>query len=318
MLEVVKNAKAHRFDRIKGALYGVACGDCLGAPVEFMDASQIRLQYGEVREILGGGWLGAYAGVGTDDTAMTLAVAEGIMNTGPVDDPVEKIGAEFIKWFYDAPIGAGAACARSIGYASKNGRVKTPKRSTWLKAAEKAHYDMAGRSGGNGSLMRTVPVALFTRASQACATLAADVSQMTHYDPDAAMACVIYSEIIRKLIRGYSLLPTLDRETSGTEYRRATRADVAFTPYPSGYVKDSFNTALWAASRERSFEDVLIATVNLGGDADTTGAIAGGIAGTAYGYSAIPDRWIKALDGKLKARLDAAAEAAGKVWGCGT
>lgn len=311
----MRDDSKERFDRIKGALYGVAVGDCLGAPVEFMTVYQIQDTYGIVTEIMGGGWLGAHAGEGTDDTAMTLAVAEGLMKTGPLDDPVEKIGAEFIRWFYDAPIGAGAACARSIAYASKNGRVKAPKRSTWLKAAEKAHYDLGGRSGGNGSLMRTLPVALFTKAPM---KLAEDVSQMTHYDTDAAIACMLYCLLVGKLIRGYGMQRALDRVTSNTEYRLSTRPDAVFSPNPSGYVKDSFNTALWAASRERSFEDVLIATVKLGGDADTTGAIAGGIAGAAYGYSAIPDRWIKALDGKLKARLDAAAEAAGKVWGCGT
>ena len=140
-----KEEAQKRYDRIKGALWGVAVGDCLGAPVEFMDAQSIYHQYGLVTEILGGGWLGALVGRGTDDTAMTLAVAEGLMKTGPLDDAVEKIGAEFIKWFYDAPIGAGAACARSIGIASKNGRVKAPKRSTWLKAAEKAHGRQIGR-----------------------------------------------------------------------------------------------------------------------------------------------------------------------------
>lgn len=311
-----KKDRLDRYDRIKGALYGVAVGDCLGAPVEFMDARDIQIQYGLVSDIMGGGWLGAHAGVGTDDTAMTLAVAEGIMNTGPVDDPVEKIGAEFIKWFYDAPIGAGAACARSIGIASKNGRVKTPKRSTWLKAAEKAHYEMAGRSGGNGSLMRTVPVALFTRAEKECSALAADVSQMTHYDPDAAMACMIYSEIVRKLIRGDSLRETVDRETSNTEYRRATRTDVKFIPYPGGYVKDSFNTALWGITQGKNFEDSLIKVVNLGGDADTTGAITGGLAGAAYGFREIPERWVEALDENLKQRINACADAAGAIWRC--
>lgn len=318
MLEVIILAKEQRFDRIKGALYGVAVGDCLGAPAEFRDQAEIRALFGEIRDIVPGSVIGARPGCGTDDTAMTLAVAEGIMNTGPLDDPVEKIGAEFVKWLYDAPVGTGATCARSIAYASKGGRVKIPKRSAWLKAAEKTHCDLGGKSGGNGTLMRTVPVALWKKAPSRCASLATDVSQMTHFDPDAATACVLYCDIIHKIIRGYHLFPAIDKVTSGTEYRLATRTDVEFEPYPSGYVKDTFKTALWGLAHGKDFEDSLIKIVNLGGDADTTGAIAGGIAGAAYGYSAIPDRWINALDGKLKARLDAAAEAAGKIWGCGT
>ena len=309
-----KKAEAgKKFDRIKGALYGVAVGDCLGAPVEFMTAQDIHLQYGVLTDIISGGWLGALAGYGTDDTAMTLAVAEGLMKTGPLDDPIEKIGHEFIRWFYGMPIGAGAACSHAIAEASKGGRVLTPKRKTWFTAAEKAHYDLGGRSGGNGSLMRTVPVALFLKADQ---RLAYDVSRMTHYDEDAGLACMTYCELVRKLIRGYDLQTALERVTSKTEYRNATRPDVTFTPRPSGYVKDSFNTALWGITRTRDFENTLVSVVNLGGDADTTGAIVGGIAGAAYGYHMIPERWIDALQPGLKARLDACVLAAAKIWHC--
>ena len=304
------------FDRIKGTLYGVAVGDCLGAPVEFMHYTDIQRQYGPVTEIMGGGWLGADVGKGTDDTAMTLAVAEGLMQTDRYkDDPVEKIGAEFIKWFYDAPIGAGAACSRSIAYASQNGKVKAPRRETWFKAAEKAHYDLGGLSGGNGSLMRTAPVALFTKGHRRD-MLAWDVSLMTHFDNDAAEACMLYCGLIAKLIRGYDFLTARSVVISNTEYRTASSPKTRFRPNPSGYVKDSFNTALWGMARNYSFEDTLINVVNLGGDADTTGAIAGGLAGARYGYSEIPERWIAALDGRLKQRLDACAEAGGIFWKC--
>lgn len=309
-----KEEAQKRYDRIKGALWGVAVGDCLGAPVEFMDAQSIYHQYGLVTEILGGGWLGALAGRGTDDTAMTLAVAEGLMKTGPLDDAVEKIGVEFIKWFYDAPIGAGAACARSIGIASKNGRVKAPKRSTWLKAAEMAHYDLGGRSGGNGSLMRTAPVALFLKADNK--GLAFDISRMTHFDDDAGIACMIYCDILRALIRGYSLQAALDKGTARTEYKTVTRTENRFTPHPGGYVKDTFNTVLWGITRTDNFRDALIRVVNLGGDADTTGAIVGGLAGAAYGYSAIPQSWVDAIDPMLALRLNKCADAAARIWHC--
>lgn len=309
-----KEEAQKRYDRIKGALWGVACGDCLGAPIEFMDARSIYHQYGLVTDISGGGWLGACIGQGTDDTAMTLAIAEGLMKTGPFDDPIEKIGAEFIRWFYDAPIGAGAACARSIGMASKNGRVKAPKASAWFDAAEKAHYDLGGKSGGNGSLMRTAPVALFLKADNKGVTL--DISRMTHFDHDAGFACMIYCNIIRDLIRGCSLKDALEKRTARTEYRKVIRSDIQFIPYPGGYVKDTFNTALWGITRTDNFRDALIRVVNLGGDADTTGAIVGGLAGAAYGFSAIPQKWIDTLQPSLKARLDACALAAAKIWHC--
>ena len=283
----MQDEKMRRFDRIKGVLYGVAIGDCLGAPFEFMSAREIQWNFDTVTDIMRGGWLNVPAGVGTDDTAMTLAVAEGIMKTPCGIDPIENIGAEFIKWFYDAPIGAGAACARSINLASKRGKVKAPKRETWFKAAEKAHYDMNGRSGGNGSLMRTAPVALFRPINDPCSNLAFNVSKMTHYDEDAAFACVMYCGIIRLLIRGYEMTDAVERALRGSpEYRGAFYASGItddYRPNPSGYVKDSFKTALWGIGETCDFETALIAVVNLGGDCDTTGAIVGGIAGAAYG-----------------------------------
>lgn len=301
------------FDRIRGALYGVAVGDCLGAPVEFMSADQIKATYGMVTNIMSGGWLNARVGEGTDDTAMTLAVAEGLMQTGPMDDPVEKIGAEFVKWFYDRPIGTGAACSLSIRYATHEGKIPVPSRDEWYSAALQTDQYLRGRSGGNGSLMRTLPVALFSRGD-AQSRLAFDVSQMTHIDSSAASTCLLYCRIVDMLISGKKVRDVLHRVTSGTEYQIATQA--SFVPNPSGYVKDTFNTALWGLSHLKGFENILVTVVNLGGDADTTGAVVGGLAGAAYGYSAIPLRWVAALDDGLKARLDACALAAGKVWKC--
>ena len=302
------------FDRIKGALYGVAVGDCLGALVEFRTWDEIRFQFGRVTEI-GPSWLDGSIGKGTDDTAMTLAVAEGIMQTGPMDDPVEMIGAEFVKWFRRGPTGCGNICFRAIAGASKNGKVSMPKREAWFKTAEAVHKALDGRSGGNGTLMRTAPVALLLQGT-ARDKLAYEASKMTHFDEDAADTCVLYCQLMTRLIRGEGVIAAVDHVISGTEYERVTLPGAYFAPNPSGYVKDTFIAALACFSHLKNFEDILVTVVGLGGDADTTGAIAGGLAGAAYGYSSIPTRWIAALDDGLKARLDACALAAGKVWKC--
>ena len=301
------------FDRIKGALYGVAVGDCLGALVEFRTWDEIRFQFGRVTEI-GPSWLDGSIGEGTDDTAMTLAVAEGIMQTGPMDDPVEMIGAEFVKWFRRGPTGCGNICFRAIAGASRNGRVSKPKRETWFKTAEAVHKVLNGRSGGNGTLMRTAPVALLLQGA-ARDKLAYEASKMTHFDDDAADACVLYCQLIARLIRGDEVQEALG-VIADTEYERVTLPGAYFAPDPSGYVKDTFNAALGCFAHLKNFEDILVTVVDLGGDADTTGAIAGGLAGAAYGYSSIPARWIAALDDRLKARLDACVRAAGRVWKC--
>ncbi|RAK20382.1 ADP-ribosylglycohydrolase [Anoxybacillus vitaminiphilus] len=90
-------------DRIKGGLFGVAIGDALGATTEFMSAEEIRGTYGKVTDIIGGGWLDLLPGEVTDDTAMTIAVAKGIIRNK--ENPIAAIGEEFLKWYKTNPPG---------------------------------------------------------------------------------------------------------------------------------------------------------------------------------------------------------------------
>ena len=88
-------------DSIRGAMFGVAVGDALGAPLEFMSAKSIQQQHGTVRDMIGGGWLNVLPGEVTDDTQMTLAVAHGIVDSPR--DPIEAIGRYFVKWYNSSP-----------------------------------------------------------------------------------------------------------------------------------------------------------------------------------------------------------------------
>ena len=99
-------------DSIRGAMFGVAVGDALGAPLEFMSAKSIQQQHGTVRDMIGGGWLNVLPGEVTDDTQMTLAVAHGIVDSPR--DPIEAIGRYFVKWYNSSPKDVGATCASSI------------------------------------------------------------------------------------------------------------------------------------------------------------------------------------------------------------
>ena len=83
-------------NRIRGTLFGVAVGDALGAPAEFLNADEIKNTYGTLRDMVGGGWLDVRPGEVTDDTQMTLAVAHGI--TEKPDNPIPAIGRRFIEW----------------------------------------------------------------------------------------------------------------------------------------------------------------------------------------------------------------------------
>ena len=109
----MEKTNLNKKDRIRGALYGVAVGDALGAPLEFMTAEEILSKYGApVREMVGGGWLSVVPGEVTDDTQMTLAVAEGIIENP--ENPIPAVGRRFIDWHDSAPKDIGNTCRDAI------------------------------------------------------------------------------------------------------------------------------------------------------------------------------------------------------------
>lgn len=99
-------------DKIKGAFFGVAIGDALGAPLEFMNKKEIQHKYGTVKNMIGGGWLNVDPGEITDDTQMTLAVAKGIIECP--DAPEPYVGKYFIDWLKTNPKDVGRTCRVSI------------------------------------------------------------------------------------------------------------------------------------------------------------------------------------------------------------
>lgn len=285
-------------DVARGALYGVAVADALGATLEFMSAAEIARRYGTLRDIVGGGWLALRPGQVTDDTEMTLAVAEGIAEQP--DAPVEAVGRRFIEWLDTQPRDVGRTCAVALNYARRRG---------WADAARFAHDDLGGRSAGNGSLMRSAYPGLWYADRAQALRVAVELSRMTHYDPLASEACELYTAAIWDMARGgVPARQALKAAFGGTRYKAALAGQARLDP--TGFVVDTLNCALDAVACTSSLEDAIVRAVNLGGDADTVGAVAGGLAGAMYGYDSIPTRWREALDVRTRARLDAAAERA--------
>ena len=290
-------------DRVRGALYGVAVGDALGAPLEFMNATQIKQQYGApVREMVGGGWLSLAPGETTDDTDMTLAVCEGIMECPSA--PIEPIGRRFIQWVDTQPKDVGMTCMRSIQTARANLAAGMDAEAAWDAAGKRTAEENGDRSGGNGALMRTIGTALAYEDAEARATRTTQIAEMTHYDYLSSDICRYYADAVHRFIK--------DEQDAGLIplYTMAGVSEYAFSNCvnPSGWAPESMECAFFAFITEGDFENALITAVNLGGDADTIGAITGGLAGAYYGYDAIPQRWIDALPQDVKARLDAFAE----------
>lgn len=277
-------------NRSRAVLLGVAVGDALGAPVEFMTTGEIAARYGRLNEMVGGGWLRLKPGQVTDDTEMTLCLARGIAASGGWD--LLAIAAEFSVWLKSKPIDVGDTCRRGIRNFMLKGELVSPP-NQW--------------DAGNGALMRTTPIALFTLGSEELLQrYSVEHGHLTHNHPLSDAACITYCRMIQLALLGAEK-SRLRREADRLV---AEYPSFRFTPYPglaTGYVVDTLQTVFHYFFRCRTFEECLVSTVNQGGDADTTGAIIGGLAGAYYGLEEIPRRWLKKLDGRCVSELSTLA-----------
>lgn len=279
-------------DRIRGALYGVAIGDAMGGPLEFCDAGALKARYGQVREMIGGGWLNLKPGEVTDDTQMTLCVAEGILENPSA--PVGPIGNQFIKWLESGPKDCGVTCHIAIVKARDS---HAPAKIAWREAAYETAIQQQGKNGGNGALMRTIYPAVFYHDPKTRKRYVKAIAEMTHRNDESTDICIQYCDLVHMAIFG-------DYPDHDKLKHRIDNAE------PTGYVVDTWSNVIDVLDETQSFEEAIINAVNRGGDADTIGAITGGLVGACYGYEAIPKRWIEYLDKQLTEKLDALTKAA--------
>ena len=275
-------------DRARAAFRGLAVGDALGATVEFLTPGEIRVERGVHREIVGGGWLHLRAGSVTDDTEMSLCIARAIDAEGGFSR--RAIADRFAAWLRGGPSDVGSTCRKGIRSYLLDGVLEVPP-NAW--------------DAGNGAAMRMAPVALFTLAEgPLLARCAVEQAHLTHHHALSDAACVLVGSLVHLGCLGLSRERMLRRASALVAAYPTFRYD----PYhglATGYVVDTLQTVLHHFFATRSFEECLVATVNQGGDADTTGAIAGTIAGAYYGLEDIPRRWMRKLDRALVQELDA-------------
>ncbi len=275
-------------DRALAAFLGLAIGDALGATTEFMTRGEIRAAHGVHRDIVGGGWLRLKPGRVTDDTEMSLALARSLVRRGGLDLP--DLCGEFAAWLRNGPIDVGNTCRRGIRRFITHGTVAGP---------------FAEGDAGNGAAMRVLPVALASLGDDARArdwTIAQ--ARITHHHPLSDAACLTLVAMVRALVGGAdraAVRPIADALV-------AAHPNFAFTPWrglSSAYVVDTLQTVFDVFFTTGDFETCLVETVNRGGDADTTGAIVGMLAGAAHGIAAIPRRWSKVLDRTVRTEIEA-------------
>lgn len=256
-------------DRMRSCIYGLAVGDALGVPYEFCERGTF-----ECTGMAGGGAHGQPAGTWSDDTSMTLCICASIKRLGIID--TADIAYRFRQWLEHGDytcdgrvFDVGMTCKRAI--------------STGVPAKS---YDDCG----NGSLMRTAPLAMLDPIEPYDIR---EVSAITHAHPMAEWSCVALCDILRTI-------RNVGTPAKGDLWHRY--GYIASRPIEAvksdGYCEHTFEAALWCFLNTFSYADCVLAAVNLGDDTDTTAAVAGAIAGVYYRFGAIPPKWIGQLRGK--------------------
>ncbi|HXH20980.1 MAG TPA: ADP-ribosylglycohydrolase family protein [Dehalococcoidia bacterium] len=280
-------------ERYTGSLLGLAVGDALGTTLEFRAPGTFE----PIGGIVGGGPFRLAPGQWTDDTSMALCLAESLAECG--FDPLDQM-RRYVRWWREGYLSATGTCF-DIGNTTRAA----------LSHFERTGEPIAGptdeRSAGNGSLMRLAPVALYFHPdSDRVAHFCGESSRTTHGALEAVDACRLYGVMIAAALDGRSKddllrlaesvaerlrLSQAVREVAGGSFRRKAPPEIR----GSGYVVDSLEAVLWAFFSTDSFEEGALKAVNLGDDADTTGAIFGQLAGAFYGQSGIPAAWLEVL-----------------------
>lgn len=256
-------------DHMRSCIYGLAVGDALGVPYEFCGRDTFKCT-----GMVGGGTHGQPAGTWSDDTSMALCICSSIKRLGRI--ATADIDNMFNKWLEDGDFtcdgrvfDVGVTCKRAI-----------------LTGVPAKSYDDCG----NGSLMRTAPLAMLDPIEPYDIR---EVSAITHAHPVAEWSCVALCDILRTI-------RNVGTPAKGDLWHRY--GYIASRPVGAvesdGYCEHTLEAALWCFMNTSSYADCVLAAVNLGDDTDTTAAVAGAIAGVYYGFEAIPPEWVGQLRGK--------------------
>ena len=287
-----------QIERYRGSLIGLAVGDALGTTLEFCRPGTFE----PIHDMVGGGPFRLQPGQWTDDTSMALCLAESLIEKKDFD-PVHQLET-YVKWKRNGHLSSTGKCF-DIG--------NTVQQALWLFQDTKKPYCGSTDSwaAGNGSIMRLAPVPLFYAKNPLEVIEKSEASsRTTHGAATCVDACRYFGTLIAAAVNGVSkevllserycaiagywaahpLVAEIDEIAAGS-FKRRQPPEIKGT----GYVVKSLEAALWAFYNSSSFAEGCLLAVNLGDDADTTGAVYGQLAGAFYGESAIPEKWISQL-----------------------
>lgn len=285
-------------DKIKGVLFGQAIGDALGLGTEFMTKAEAQRYYPNglydysqiIKDYHRSRW---QSGDWTDDTEMLLCIAKAIIENKDINKLA--IAEEFKKWFGNNPLGIGRHTYNVLSFADYTNDPARAAQIIWELNGEKC--------AGNGGIMRTSIIGLWNKDTE---RYAADICELTHYDPRCIGSCVIVATLIHFLVYHNRILPLDELIPIADRYDTRIKEYLLFTQMDSldvlrlddeniGYTLKTMAAAIWHLYHCNSFEDGLLSIVNAGGDADTNAAVTCSLLGAKFGYSDIPERYVNGL-----------------------
>lgn len=277
-------------ERAQGCLLGLACGDALGASVEFYP----RGTFTPLTDMRGGGQFRLKVGQWTDDTSMALCLADSLLEKNGFDafDQMTK----YCLW---ANTGYRSSKKRAFGI----GKQTINALSNFLKKQQAYSDKTDSQYSGNGSLMRIAPIALFYCNHDLLLEYAKLSSQTTHASRECLQSCQYFVQLLNGALNGMSKKQLL-RFSGSLKNQYDCLQHITAGQFvdkqvheirSSGYVIESLEAALWAFWQHDNFADSLLTAANLGDDADTTAAICGQLAGAYYGVQNIPEHWLAVL-----------------------
>ncbi len=286
--------------KLRGYLFGTACADALGRPVEHLTLEQIKEKYGEdgILEL-------SPESPWTDDTQLMLVLARGLLNGAELElsELMDKIAEELVLWLDEPDLGAGATT-----------------RGAALNLRDGIHWSRSGiNSKTCGSLMRVGILGfIFSNDPEKLIKAASISGRITHSHPAADAASVAGAYAVKLALDGVApedmFLPLL-RATGGIsdEFTEALKAsyelahsnlsdEEALQKIGQGwYADETFALAYFCILRyPDDYKKAVQTAVNITGDSDSVGSVAGGILGARLGIEAIPISWVEALKEKEK------------------
>lgn len=266
-------------ERALAAYIGFAVGDALGATTEFMRPGEIQARYKVHQDITGGGWLHLKPGHVTDDTQMSLALGDALLESGGLDE--RAVANHFVDWMCSKPADIGHTIRQALSSFKMFGRIR----------AEYSTY-----ASSNGAAMRNLPVIIATvNFPELLENWSLRQSLITHNNENALLGTLLLSSIAHQVIVYAQEAPL--KTLCNCWFEKYPRLDYKrYNRSVDGYIIDTIRTVLFFFFNTPDFESCLIGIVNAGGDTDTNAALAGMLAGPFYGLNAIPRRWIKKMD----------------------